>query len=305
MSDAAVHLGKSLDASTLEALADFVCGDEAERFPVYRSSMYLTRFFKAVGIPAVHDGSTRKWWVLDVLTGLSPADAETVILRLVDLREYRGDEAQLGLAVRSMRAILAMENLTVGFDGATPELRRGARIEIDEEKLAKSAPTVDESEFLNRRFTEELRIADLALDAGIREFIQARVDEAQASPRQTPLATIFLLGSALEGVLLAIGVTHPEAFMSSSASPKDRSGTTKQLPEWTLSQLIDVARSVGLLELDVAKFSHILRDFRNYIHPYEQMAHGFRPDQHTVDICWQVFRAAYSQIKARKGTLLP
>jgi hypothetical protein len=112
-----------------------------------------------------------------------------------------------------------------------------------------------------------------------------------------------LLGSALEGVLLATALQHPKAFMSSPAAPKDKTGTTKQLHEWKLSELIDVARSVGLLELDVAKFSHVLRDFRNYIHPYEQMLHGFRPDQHTVDICWQVFRAAYSQIKARKSTL--
>ncbi len=303
MSDAAIHLGKPLDASTLEALADFICGDDKERFPIYRSSTYLTRFFKTVGIPAVHDGSTRKWWVLDVLVALPPADTEKVILRLVDPREYRGDEAQLGLAVRSMRAILTMENLTVGFDGATPELRAGARIEIDEEKLAKPTPAADEDEFLKRRFTEELRMADLGLDAGVTEFIQARVDEAQASPRETPLATIFLLGSALEGVLLAIGVAHPKAFMSSSAAPKDKSGKTKQLPEWKLSELIDVARNVGLIELDVAKFSHVLRDFRNYIHPYEQMAHGFRPDQHTVDICWQVFRAAYSQIKGRAISL--
>ena len=107
------------------------------------------------------------------------------------------------------------------------------------------------------------------------------------------------------GLLLAIGVQHPRAFMSSTAAPKDKTGKTKQLHEWKLSELIDVARSLGLLDIDVAKFSHVLRDFRNYIHPYEQMLHKFHPDQHTVDICWQVFRAAYSQIRERNPTLSP
>lgn len=51
---------------------------------------------------------------------------------------------------------------------------------------------------------------------------------------------------------------------------------------------------------DVKKFSHELRDFRNYIHPFHQRAQGFTPTEHTVDICWQVFRAAFAQLKASR-----
>jgi hypothetical protein len=138
----------------------------------------------------------------------------------------------------------------------------------------------------------------------ITAFLQARVDEAQACPKdKVSLGTIILLGSTLEGLLLAVGQQHPKEFMSSPAAPKDRSGKTKQLHDWTLSELINVARALDLIDLDVGKFSHVLRDFRNYIHPYEQMSQGFSPDQHTVDICWQVFRAAFTQLKARKAKL--
>ena len=35
------------------------------------------------------------------------------------------------------------------------------------------------------------------------------------------------------------------------------------------AQLIDVGCEVGVLKLDIKKFSHGLRDFRNYIHPYD------------------------------------
>jgi hypothetical protein len=300
----AIHLGRKLDDATLGVLADFICGDDDSRFPRYRSSPNLTQFFRAVEIDAVHDGSTRRRWVLDVLRSLEPRDLERVILRLVDIREYAGDKEKLGLALRSMRGILAMESLSVGLNGAKPELRRGVEIDLDEAELTKPPVEKDEQEFLKQRFTEELRIDELGLDAGITEFLQARIDEAQATPRETvALGTIFLLGSTLEGVLLAVGLQHQKAFMSSPAAPKDRTGTTLKVQDWKLSALIDVAKSVGLLDLDVAKFSHVLRDFRNYIHPYEQMAHNFRPDQHTVEICWQVFRAAYSQIKAGKAKL--
>jgi hypothetical protein len=304
VTEQAIHLGQQPDSATLEALAEFICGDDDTRFPAHRSSMYLTRFFQGIGINATHDGSTRKWWVLSVLEGLEPSELERVILRLVDLRQYGGDREKLGLALRSMNGILAMENLAVRFDGAKPVLRRTSGIQLDEDELAKDGSEPDEEAFLERRFNEELQIDELGLDSVITGFLQARVDEVQACPRnKVSLGTIILLGSTLEGLLLAVGLQHPKAFMSSAAAPKDRTGTTKQLHEWTLSELISVARDLDLLDVDVGKFSHVLRDFRNYIHPYEQMSQRFSPDQHTVDICWQVFRAAYSQLKARMAKL--
>jgi hypothetical protein len=202
-----------------------------------------------------------------------------------------------------MNDILAMESLAVGFDGATPELRQTAGLQLNAEELAEE-PSPAEEAFLERRFTEELRIDELGLDSVITGFLQARVDEAQACPKETvSLGTIILLGSTLEGLLLAVALEHPKAFMSSSVAPKDRAGRTKPLHTWTLNELINVARSLDLLDVDVGKFSHVLRGFRNYIHPYQQMSEQFSPDEHTVDICWQVFRAAYSQLKARMANL--
>jgi len=296
----AIHLGQAPDPATLDAVADFICGDDTNRFPLYRSSSSLTRFFQAIGINAVHDGSTRKWWVLGVLNELEPSRIEQVILRLVDLREYRGDQDKLGLAVRSMNGILAMENLGVGFTSTKPELRRAAPIELDEKKLTTVPAAPDEAAFLGKRFSDDIRIDELGLDAVITGFLQARVDEVQACPEdKVALGTIILLGSTLEGVLLALAIKYPKTFMSSSATPKDGHGSTKKLHDWSLSELINVARDIKLLDVDVSKFSHVLRDFRNYIHPYQQMSEGFSPDRHTVEICWQVFRAAYSQMKER------
>ena len=70
----------------------------------------------------------------------------------------------------------------------------------------------------------------------------------------------------------------------------------RQFQEWTLANFIDVASDVGILKLDVKKFSHGLRDFRNYIHPYQQMISGFTPDEHTAKVCFQVLKAALASV---------
>ncbi|MGL4394136.1 MAG: hypothetical protein ACRCS8_02825 [Brevinema sp.] len=50
-------------------LSDFICGDESI-YPIYRSSYYLTQFFKNIGIDETHDGTTRKFWVQSILENL-------------------------------------------------------------------------------------------------------------------------------------------------------------------------------------------------------------------------------------------
>ena len=138
----------------------------------------------------------------------------------------------------------------------------------------------------------------MGLDAVITPYLQERIDEIQATPKhKAPLGTIFLLGSTLEGILLATAVKDQAKFMKASATPKDKTGKAIKIYDWKLYALIDVACEVKLLGQDVKKFSHVLRDFRNYIHPYEQMSQDFHPDQRTVDICWQVFKAAFEQLK--------
>ena len=84
-------------------------------------------------------------------------------------------------------------------------------------------------------------------------------------------------------------------FNRSSASAKV-GGKVKPFHAWSLAQFIDVATGVGVLKEDVKKFSHGTRDFRNYIHPYEQLASGFKPDEHTARVCLQVLKAAVASV---------
>jgi hypothetical protein len=110
------------------------------------------------------------------------------------------------------------------------------------------------------------------------------------------LSTILMCGSVLEAVLLGAAQADPATFNRADASPKNKEGKVKPFHEWSLAQLIDVASESGLLKPDVKKFSHGLRDFRNYIHPYEQMASRFSPDQYTAKVCLHVLKAALASI---------
>lgn len=116
----------------------------------------------------------------------------------------------------------------------------------------------------------------------------------------SPFAAVILTGSILEGLLLGYALSQPQRFNQAIACPKDNSGKARSFQDWTLGHFIDVAYEAGLLKIDVKKFSHSLRDFRNYIHPYAQMTSGFRPDQHTAKICLQVLKAAIADLSGER-----
>ncbi|MGB9762986.1 MAG: hypothetical protein ACPLW7_03120 [Minisyncoccia bacterium] len=154
---------------------------------------------------------------------------------------------------------------------------------------------ITEDVFLNQEF-EEIQLNKLGLDSSITEILSQRIDEIKKCLNaKASLAVIFLCGSTLEGILLGIAKKMPKEFNSSTSSPK-KDGKVLQFQDWTLANFIDVAHSIGLLGEDVKKFSHVLRDFRNYIHPYQQQVSKFKPDEHTAKICWQVLQAAIFQL---------
>ena len=155
---------------------------------------------------------------------------------------------------------------------------------------------IKENEFLNREF-KDVNIDKLKLDGTVSVILQQRLDEIKKCLNvKASLSVIFLCGSTLEGILLGIASSHPKDFNMSSSSPKDKTDKVKPFYDWSLSDFINVARELNLLGEDVKKFSHALRDFRNYIHPYEQMSSNFNPDEHTAKICWQVLQTAIIQL---------
>lgn len=151
-------------------------------------------------------------------------------------------------------------------------------------------------QFLDRDLSG-VSMRNVPIDSSLMPILESRFAEAnRCMNSDAPHAAIFLSGSILEGLLLGTACTNPQRFNESAGSPKDLSGKVKQFHEWSLAQFIDVACEEGFLKLDVKKFSHALRDFRNYIHPYQQLSSRFTPDRHTANICLQVLRAAIASL---------
>lgn len=155
------------------------------------------------------------------------------------------------------------------------------------------------ADFLEKQFGE-IDLGLLGLDSGVERTIKQRIDEIQiALANHAPLAVIFLAGSTLEGLLLNAALKNPKSFNQAKAAPLDNSGKVRQFPDRTLNNLINVASETEVIGLDVKKFAHALRGFRNYIHPYQQAQEAFDPDDHTAGISWQVLRAAIADLTTK------
>ena len=160
---------------------------------------------------------------------------------------------------------------------------------------ANNESLITEDEFINREF-RGLSLDALELDGPITNVLKQRFEEIRKCLNaKAALAVIFLCGSTLEGILLGIASKYPELFSRAKSAPA-KEGKVKQFSEWTLNNFIDVAAELGIVGVDVKKFSHSLRDFRNYIHPYEQLASAFDPHDHTAQISWKVLQAAIFEI---------
>lgn len=152
-----------------------------------------------------------------------------------------------------------------------------------------------EDEFISKEF-KNISLDRLGLDDRITDVLKQRLEEIRKCLNaKASLATVFLCGSSLEGILLGISSKYPREFNQSRCAPT-KDGKVLPLHSWTLANFIDTAREVGILGEDVKKYSHALRDFRNYIHPYQQLMSGFSPHEHTAKISWQVLQAAIYEI---------
>ena len=163
-------------------------------------------------------------------------------------------------------------------------------------KSVDKVDVVTEDIFLDQEFKLP-NLDKLPIEPQVAKIVEQRLKEARSSLKSgANLSVIFMCGSVLEAVLLGAAQKNSEKFNRALASPKDSKRKVRPLPDWTLSQLINVAYEVKFLKLDIKKFSHGLRDFRNYIHPYEQLVSGFTPDKHTAKVCFQVLKAALADL---------
>ena len=155
----------------------------------------------------------------------------------------------------------------------------------------------DLDDFLREEF-EQLNAAVVDLEGDINEIIHTRLVEVEKILGVAPLAAIFVIGSTLEGILLDVALQEARLFAGATSAPT-RDDQVIPVDTWRLASLIDVSHELGFVSDDVKRFSHHLRDYRNFIHPRAQAKAGFTPTPDTAKICLQVLRAAVTQVDAQ------
>ncbi len=282
-----------LQDKTLEKLR-LLINEETE----YRSGPKLVNFFNDLGFnDSYGQGFPSRWMYTDEkLTRINGTpELDKCIKKLFAPVNFIGRFAELDNFIKEFNQFLAFDKWKVIRNEAEITFAKADKISFEDSSVG-----MKEDEFLKREFSE-ISLERIGLDGTVTEVLKFRFEEIKKClTAEAPLSVLFLAGSTLEGILLGIALKHPKEFNQSKSSPKDKEGKAKQFQDWTLSNYIDVAYDVGLLMEDVKKFSHSLRDFRNYIHPYAQVSSGFNPDKHTATICWQVLKAAIYQLTENK-----
>ena len=187
-------------------------------------------------------------------------------------------------------------NAEKGTTKKQPELYENAKCIVDKLKVRQPNYEQSEREFLIKNF-DNINIEKLDLEEEILTLLESRLNEVKMCINASaPLATIFMCGSILEGMLLGMAMKNPMKFNQALSTPKKNDGKPKEFNNWNLSEFISVAHELQLIGKDVNEFSNALRNFRNYIHPHCQLKQNFKPDMHTATISFQVLKAAIADL---------
>lgn len=286
-----------LNAKTLEKLRVVINGDESLNRADYRSGPQLVAFFNDLGFNDKYgQGFPSRWaYTDDRLQAINgKPELDKCIKSVFAVFNYVGRVNELDALIADFNQYMAFDKWSVVRDNDTITFKRLDKVVVESGKSATAE--IKEDEFLKMTF--DVNVDTLGLDSNVSEIIKLRLKEIETCiGGEAPLASVLLIGSIMEGILLGMATTYPQQFNQSPSAPKDKdTGKVRTFPNWTLNNYIDVAAEAGLLKQDVKKFSHVVRDFRNYIHPYEQMSSQFFPDKQTALICFQVLKAAISQI---------
>lgn len=264
------------DESTLDEVARLVCGDDG---PLYRKGWEIRDFFSRAKIKEIpeFDGPSRRAWTRNVLDGADEekTNAERVITRLADRREYPEEQAAFTETCERLNRILMLDGLKVEQDRGRPRL-----VEHDPEMTDSSAMS---------RVELAVAMTDVLSDPAVAAVAQRRLDEARiCHSNRAYTATIIMLGSLLESILVGIVA---DRLPGRTPKPLDRMG---------LQELLDLAHKERWIDVDVHMGSVLIRTYRNLVHPRAQLRMNHAPDADTVDMCWPIVNATLNDLAASR-----
>lgn len=114
-----------------------------------------------------------------------------------------------------------------------------------------------------------------------------------------PLSSLVMMGGILEAILLARINSHSNKseIINSKSAPIDKK-TSKVYPlqEWTLKNYIDVSHELSWITQSTKDIGEVLRDYRNYVHPYKEFSHGIIITTQDAELFWQITKSIINQL---------
>lgn len=283
-----------IQEKTIEKLRELI-NEESE----YRTGPKLVAFFNDLGFNDEYGHGFPSRWIYteDNLKKINGTPAlDKCIKKVFSPLNFIGKIDVLDKHISEFNGYLSFDNWLVIRNGKEISFKKTTDDYFEKVANKPTNEDINEEQFLNKEFSE-IDVEKLELEFHITEVLKLRVKEIEKCLKASaPLSLIFLCGSTLEGILLGVAIKYPKEFNTSKSTPKHDDGKPKQFQDWNLNSFINVAYENKIIHEDVKKFSHSLRDFRNYIHPYQQLHSGFNPDIHTAKISLQVLKATVNQI---------
>lgn len=268
----------------------------------YRSGPMLVKFFNDLGFHDVYAQGFPSRWIyteekLNQLNGTATLDQ--CIKNVFAPINYVENPVLLEELLEIFNKHLQYDNWNIYIEGKDVLFRK-ANFDLHQFFKPDVQIKTTEDEFVKLKISN-LNISKLPIESCLHPIIETRMKEIdKCIENKITLGCIFLCGSVLEGILSALAMKQPAEFNIAKASPKERDSLkVKSFDKWTLENYIAVAYELGYIKEDVKRFSHEVQNFRNYIHPYQQLYQNFTPTIDTALLCAQVVKIAINQIAER------
>jgi hypothetical protein len=141
--------------------------------------------------------------------------------------------------------------------------------------------------------------APLIADPQMQAILGTRWSECmKCLAANAPLAATVMMGGLLEAILLARINREPNKgpIFTATVAPKDKGGKTKPLNEWMLKNYIEVVHERGWISVSAKDVGEVLRDYRNFVHPYKQLTQGVQLTDEDAKLLWEITKNIMRQV---------
>jgi hypothetical protein len=142
----------------------------------------------------------------------------------------------------------------------------------------------------------------LIADAKMQQILSARWTECvRCIEANAPMSATVMMGGLLETLLLGRfnRETNKQPIFRAAAAPKDKAGKPEPFNKWMLKHYLDVAHELAWINRSAKDVGEVLRDYRNYIHPYKQARDDLHLDSEDARLFWEIAKGITRQLIAK------